>query len=441
MKPADSAQAGLWSIQKLSNAKDIETQLSQLSLVQSLAKNQTYYFRAHASNSQGEDWADATASFVTENKLDFNYGKITFDTTNGTWSHTSGRSGVGTIVSENWTSPTGDTLGFKKTKYTFDSIKLSGNLEVEAYGLYPLSLNTVNNGDIEILVDINASGGAGTGVEARNSGNRDNFVTGGNAPGGKGVLGAGSGGDSVKQNGQGRPGGEPTNLVNTTVNGGGGYSNTAWEIETAGGGGSYAGKATAGSNNRDEVAGETYGDRKLTALIGGSGGSGASGWWDGGQQRERGAGAGGGGGGAIEFVADGNGSIVIGTGVKILADGGDIPDTNYANDTDGWRGGNGGGGSGGAIRLSGNNITNNGLLSVTGGDRYHPTYGGAGGGGRIAMIARKALVPGQYDVSGGRNTEGDIIAGDGTIYVEAGEGGMSVLNAPSGSLGDRWFRW
>ena len=105
-----------------------------------------------------------------------------------------------------------------------------------------------------------------------------------------------------------------------------------------------------------------------------------------------------------------------------------------ASDTDGWRGGNGGGGSGGAIRLSANNITNNGLLSVTGGDRYHPTYGGAGGGGRIAMIARKALVPGQYDVSGGRNTEGDIIAGDGTIYVEAGEGGMSVLNAPSGSL-------
>ena len=125
---------------------------------------------------------------------------------------------------------------------------------------------------------------------------------------------------------------------------------------------------------------------------------------------------------------------MIGTGVKILADGGDIPDTNYAGDTDGWRGGNGGGGSGGAIRLSANNITNNGLLSATGGDRYHPTYGGAGGGGRIAMIARKALVPGQYDISGGRNTEGDIIAGDGTIYVEAGEGGMSVLNAPSGSL-------
>ena len=59
---------------------------------------------------------------------------------------------------------------------------------MEAYGQYPLSLNTVNHGDIEILVDINASGGAGTGWKARNSGNRDNFVTGGNAPGGKGIL-------------------------------------------------------------------------------------------------------------------------------------------------------------------------------------------------------------------------------------------------------------
>ena len=100
--------------------------------------------------------------------------------------------------------------------------------------------------------------------------------------------------------------------------------------------------------------------------------------------------------------------MIIGTGVKILADGGDIPDTNVANDTDGWRGGNGGGGSGGAIRLEGNNITNNGMLSVTGGDRYHPTYGGAGGGGRIALIASNALVPGQSDISGG-DTDGDIM--------------------------------
>ena len=28
---------------------------------------------------------------------------------------------------------------------------------------------------------------------------------------------------------------------------------------------------------------------------------------------------------------------------------------------------------------------------MTGGDRYHPTYGGAGGGGRIAMIAKRPL--------------------------------------------------
>ena len=35
IKPTDSAQAGMWSIQKLSNSKDIETQLSQIALVQS----------------------------------------------------------------------------------------------------------------------------------------------------------------------------------------------------------------------------------------------------------------------------------------------------------------------------------------------------------------------------------------------------------------------
>ena len=42
------------------------------------------------------------------------------------------------------------------------------------------------------------------------------------------------------------------------------------------------------------------------------------------------------------------------------------------------------------------------------------------------MIARKALVPDSmiYPVAG---IPTDIIAGDGTIYVEAGEGGMSVL--------------
>ena len=222
---------------------------------------------------------------------------------------------------------------------------------VELKGQNALSLNTSNHGDIEILVDLNASGGPGTGAEALNSGN-NNFGTGGRGPGGEGRLGGGYGGQSVNQNGQGRPGGEPANLHNTVVNAGGAYSNTAFELERAGAGGSYAGKGTAGFLLAAKVAGETFGDRKLDALIAGAGGSGASGWWDGGQNRERGAGAGTG-GGALELVADGNGSVTIGTGVKILVDGGDIPDT--ATDTDNWRGGNGGGGSGGAIRIEGNN--------------------------------------------------------------------------------------
>ena len=264
VKPSDSAQAGLWSTQVLSNGEGVETQLPQLSLIQNLIKDKTYYYRAFGSNSRGSDWADSTDTFVTENKIDFNYGTLTFDTPAATWSHSSGRSGTGTIITDSWTSPTGDTLGFKKTKYTFDSIKLHGNLVVELKGQNALSLNTSNHGDIEILVDLNASGGPGTGAEALNSGN-NNFGTGGRGPGGEGRLGGGYGGQSVNQNGQGRPGGEPANLHNTVVNAGGAYSNTPFELERAGAGGSYAGKGTAGFYVAAKVAGETFGDRKLDA--------------------------------------------------------------------------------------------------------------------------------------------------------------------------------
>ena len=47
-------------------------------------------------------------------------------------------------------------------------------------------------------------------------------------PGGKGVLGAGSGGDSVKQMDRAN---QVVTHNYTTVIGGGGYSNTAWEMD------------------------------------------------------------------------------------------------------------------------------------------------------------------------------------------------------------------
>ena len=85
-------------------------------------------------------------------------------------------------------------------------------------------------------------------------------MTGGTAPA-DGVLGAGSGGESEAKC-EGTLRGEPTNLVNTTSSTvESGYSNTAWEIEATGGGGSYGGQATVGSNGRGEVAGIPYGDR------------------------------------------------------------------------------------------------------------------------------------------------------------------------------------
>ena len=63
-------------------------------------------------------------------------------------------------------------------------------------GTNPLSLQTENNGNVEILVDLNASGGAGTGAETS-----PQSGAGGRGPGGGAVLGGGAGGESVEQNG------------------------------------------------------------------------------------------------------------------------------------------------------------------------------------------------------------------------------------------------
>ena len=89
VKPADSEQAGMWSIKKLSNLKDIEGQIEQVAQLNNLSKNQTYYFRARAQNSNGVDWSDDSSSFRTENKLDLMMVKLLRYTKRGL---TSGRS-------------------------------------------------------------------------------------------------------------------------------------------------------------------------------------------------------------------------------------------------------------------------------------------------------------------------------------------------------------
>ena len=74
------------------------------------------------------------------------------------------------------------------------------------------------------------------------------------------------------------------------------------------------------------------------------------------------------------------------------------------------------------------------MLSATGGDRYHGTYGALRRRRSDCHDCPQSLVPGQYDISGGRDNGAGIIVEDGTFYAEATEGGMSSLNAVSGSV-------
>ena len=148
-------------------------------------------------------------------------------------------------------------------------------------------------------------------------------------------------------------------------------------------------------DGRSVDPGPVYGDRKISALLAGSGGSGA---------HHDSQGSGGAGGGAIEVKADGTGDVTIGSGVQISVNGGDASSNRV-----------GGAGSGGAIRVEGRNVTNEGILSAIGKQGKHDRSG-AGGGGRIALIAREKLVPGSTNVSGGINNRGTATLGeDGTL--------------------------
>ena len=91
------------------------------------------------------------------------------------------------------------------------------------------------------------------------------------------------------------------------------------------------------------------------------------------------------GGGAIELLAEGD--LTIAPGVIISANGGDGRTDANQND-------HGAGGSGGALKLSGKNIYNQGLVRVLGGNR-------GAGGGRIVMAAQGTIDKGIISVGSG----------------------------------------
>jgi len=160
-------------------------------------------------------------------------------------------------------------------------------------------------------------------------------------------------------------------------------------------GGVGAGHGGAGGNGfgSHHPAGESYGDKFITNLHGGSGGG--IGYLQPFEINmfERPNGRGGSGGGAIEIIAVND--IVIGKEGRISCNG--------ENGFDGWIA-SGGGGSGGAILLAaGGTIRHEGTLSADGGNggvarlpngRKDAVdgHGGAGAGGRIAMYAQSLMI-------------------------------------------------
>ena len=174
----------------------------------------------------------------------------------------------------------------------------------------------------------------------------------------------------------------------------------------SGGGGSFGGEGGPGASG---ASGILYGSAGLDVLLGGSGGGL-------GNLGEAGAG-----GGALEFNA--TGKIIIEEGVKISLRGGTVfvhPQfgANFS----------GGAGSGGAIKLIGSSIENYGILDVRGGDAagadprepgvdYLRHAGGAGGGGRIAILSDGTILPGATIIDGGRGNVDGAPGLPGTLFI------------------------
>ena len=174
----------------------------------------------------------------------------------------------------------------------------------------------------------------------------------------------------------------------------------------SGGGGSFGGEGGPGASG---ASGILYGSAGLEYLIGGSGGGLGN------------IGEAGAGGGALELNA--SGKILIDQGVRISLRGGTV----FVNPQVGANF-SGGAGSGGALKLIGASIENRGVLDLQGGDapgvdprepgvRYLRNAGGAGGGGRIAMLSDGEIITGTTLTEGGQGNSDGAPGLPGTLYT------------------------
>ena len=258
------------------------------------------------------------------NDLSYASGTLTIDTSAAYWYHSGGDHGSGVIQSHD-----DGGIEYKTCTFTFDSISLTGSVNVVLQGDNSLILKTQSNGSINVGVNLSADATDQTYLTSRSPDANRHYTS---------VAKLGGRNGKISGQGDGRgPGKGQTRVEGTTLESDG----MRWK----GGGGGYgsAGEYSSGG------FGEAYGSASLAHLHGGS---------SGGAGHHMGSGAG---GGAISLEAHGDGNLTIQTGVTVSANG---SKNNQAETNDR----NGGGGSGGSIRLAGNYIVNNGTISAKGGN-------------------------------------------------------------------------
>lgn len=360
----------------------------------SLDPNQSYWYRAWASNQYYVAWASESVriNFVPETVIGSILNPENF-----------------TAINANITSATG--------ALTFDTDTLEVSGGVTGYGAYGVNddgsqvaifsfldvdLTTapvitgslpfvlLSKGNLRLDTDINVDGGKG-----------------GHAYHGVGLAGGGDGGDANRSETPGNPfhGQGP----------GGSLGNSSGLEDNTPGGGGFGG---AGGTGGDGIGtgGVTYGDALLSSLIGGSGAGGS---------RNKGGGAG---GGAIALVAAD--MLEITSAAKISAEGG------FGTGSSGQL--TSGGGSGGAILIRGKDVIINGDLDVSGGNGGNASggqsNGGAGGGGRIAIFYHTSI-----DTTGSSmNVDGGLPVGT-VSTAQPGAAGTIHVGLDDDGLADQWL--
>jgi hypothetical protein len=122
-----------------------------------LVKGNSYYYRVKAENTEGTDWADSTASFVSESRIDMSSGDITFYTDPPiAWTASDGSGGNGLLETLSWTDAQSNTVQHKVAKYSFNQINIGDGVRVSLLGTNPIHLDVENNATI--LAELDASG-------------------------------------------------------------------------------------------------------------------------------------------------------------------------------------------------------------------------------------------------------------------------------------------